>query len=83
MTDFHIHHHFSNARRHLANGDKHLAEGRPEHARGSYAKAVKNYLRALEADALFKGDFERVSKIAEWARMHKVVPIGITKEKAS
>ncbi len=66
-----------NARRHMANGDKHLAEGRPDYARGSYTKAIRNYRRWKETDALLSGDWDRFEKMVAWHKAHAIVPISI------
>ncbi len=56
----------ANGDRHVALALNHFADGKPEHARGSLAKALRNYVRAIEAGALFATDHAAIEGLAAW-----------------
>lgn len=56
----------ANGDRHVARALKHFAAGKPEYAQGSLAKALRNYVRAIEAGALFAADRAAIEGLAAW-----------------
>ncbi len=54
-----------NGDRHVARALQHLADGKADYAAGSLAKALRNYVRAVQAGALF-ADRAVVEGLAAW-----------------
>jgi hypothetical protein len=55
----------ANGDRHVRRAMQHYRGGKPDYAQGSLTKALRNYVRAARAGALFAPD-EVIEKLAAW-----------------